>query len=119
MYEGYCMTKNGIMDISVHFTHPGLEFSDHALALPLGEGLGFLQPDSDLSDFHLQLLPQGFCILVVVLFHTQFLRHAGILRSKTVSTLLSSTAGIEGLIEVTLGGFAVYVQIEFKFVNTL
>jgi hypothetical protein len=79
-----------------------MELGNHSLSFLKSEHLGLLKPDSDLADLNLQLLPQAFGILVVLLFLREITGQPGHLIGKVLGSVFSGSLGIDGVIKVNL-----------------
>ena len=85
-------------------TYSGLELGNLPLALSGGECLSLFQSDGDFSDFNLELFAEGFGVLVVVLFLSEFLGEPVYLSLESVSALLGGTTAIKSIVQVGLHG---------------
>jgi len=85
-------------------TYSCLELGNLSLAFSGGECLGFLESDGDFSDFNLQLLAEGFGVLVVVLFLSEFLSQPVHLSLESVSALLGGSSAVKSVIKIGLHG---------------
>ena len=75
--------------------YPGLQLSDHALALTLCELFSLLETHGNLADLDLQLLPQRLSVAIVLLLAAQLVVETRVLGAQAVGAVLGGATGVQ------------------------